>query len=282
MTESQFKKTVNTISENDEEEFDAEEKIIMLIRSGDISNIKLAQNFCEMYNLDFDDLLAHEFQLSYWRDYVNFGKDLSNLEVVEELLKRKHITVNWPNYDSIPSSIGYFKNLTYAVFNTKYMEDSDIPIEFENLRKLEHLDISKNNFLTIATPITKLYTLEKLIAIDSQIEFIPESIANLHPLVELNLSRNKISSLPRGIGSLQNLNELSLGRNQISELPETLSNLKNLRVLMLHENAIKECSHIIESLTSLKVLSVKNNPLRPSEVKRLKELSESLGFALDI
>jgi Leucine-rich repeat (LRR) protein len=189
------------------------------------------------------------------------------------------------------------------------MRIDEIPMEIQNLKKLEILNLRDCSLNEIPIGICYLKNLKKLILNDNQITKIPPEIGQLTNLKELKLDGNRIQEipdeigclksleilslytqwsagnsltrLPPQIGELTNLIELSLSKNDISELPIEIFKLKKLQKLHLYDNKLTELPPQIGHLKNLKVLDLGGTyngsndiSVIPKEIKNLKKLEK--------
>ncbi|KAM0679485.1 hypothetical protein GINT2_002328 [Glugoides intestinalis] len=175
------------------------------------------------------------------------------------------------------------------------------PNLFNNLQKLEYLNLSKNKLTELPSCVFDgLVNLKSLRLEDNNIkELQPNLFNNLQKLKSLNLSSNKLTEIPEGIlselGSLQeldlskneiksfpigfftgltNLNFLSLSHNKLTEIPPSIISLTNLQTLWISSNNLTSVPKEIGNMSKLRYLYLDSNLITeiPSKVKSLKKL----------
>lgn len=179
----------------------------------------------------------------------------------------------------------------------------NIPAEIGSFSKVEYINLSANNFTSIAPEIGNLTRLEDLRLNDNprlggilpkeignlsnlkilylnntllQGALFPE-IGNLTNLEILSLYRNQITSIPPEIGNLNKLRHLSLYFNQLSSLPPEIGQLSSLTYLNAHTNQITSLPSTIGQLTNLIEFSVSTNQITgniPIELTKLNKLQK--------
>ncbi|KAK2566477.1 Cartilage oligomeric matrix protein [Acropora cervicornis] len=155
------------------------------------------------------------------------------------------------------------KSLTKVKFfgtQLRYIEEE----AFHNLTQMEDLNLANNDLhefpdLSTNTALKELdllsnrirlwrhnYTilprsLEKIILIDNQIDWIPEKWFDLPNLKYIALSMNKLKALPgTAFVNCKSMQYLNLSNNHISRIsPEALQHLSHLKILELHDNAME-------------------------------------------
>ena len=118
------------------------------------------------------------------------------------VIKNNHIKeINLTSYPKIPNSIGNLKSLETLNFSCNNFYE--LPIEFEKLTNLKNLDLSWNEF-----------------------KEIPDELNNLSSLQELNISNNFITEIPEWISTLENLVYLNIKGNEIKYIPDSIKSKK--------------------------------------------------------
>lgn len=150
-------------------------------------------------------------------------------------------------------------------------ELSILPNEISELTELKELDVDVTNFTEFPSVILNLKKLEKLSLSGSgyiydsflnrsKIENIPD-LRTLNKLTYLKLYSSSLKEIPKQLpGSLK---ELNLGLNFIETIPEDLTFPKNLLDLIISDNQIKDISPLLPLLKKDEfTLSVYSNPLK--------------------
>ena len=181
------------------------------------------------------------------------------------------LVMNASNMKQLYTEIKEFINLEVLYLASNRL--SSLPSELSEL-PLKHLDIGKNQFLTMPKPILALQNLEKLEAGFNRIRTVPRDIGKLKTLTFLSLNKNLIIRLPSTIGDLTQLEFLEMGDNRIIVLPDAIGRLSRLAELYLYDNKLTEIPPSVGQLTNLKILDLRNNQLQklPSQIAGLKSL----------
>ena len=123
------------------------------------------------------------------------------------VIENNHIKeINLTSYPEIPHSIGNLKFLETLNFSCNNF--FELPIEFINLTNLKILDLSWNEF-----------------------KEIPNELNNLHSLQEVNLSNNFITEVPEWISTLENLVYLNIKGNEIKYIPNSIESSPKIKFL---------------------------------------------------
>ncbi|XP_050219187.1 probable LRR receptor-like serine/threonine-protein kinase At3g47570 [Mercurialis annua] len=239
--------------------------------------------------------------------------------------------INLPNLEIIslanntfigefPASISNSSKLIVLyLFNNSF--SGFIPNTLGNLRMLQRLDISFNNFkadstffssltscvnlhtlqvsvnpLDVVLPVSigNMSSLQYFIAGSCKIKGdIPFQIGNLSTVVQMELSANELSgSIPSSFGRLRQLQGLSIAGNKLQgTIPVEICRLENLNYLWLNENELSgQIPECLPNLISLRKLYLQRNKLsfiplsfwRLSFLLELKLSSNSLNGSLPI
>ena len=145
------------------------------------------------------------------------------------------------------------------------------PPEILKLKKLDYLDLEKNQLNTLPSDIHLLTKLEALYLFENNIEALPSTFGNLKKLKILGLGSNQLKTFPEEITQLEKLETLDLGGNKITSLPASIAALKNLKVLVLHSNNITHIPEALYGLKKLQKLYLQGKPIDPTDRERLKK-----------
>nr|GLL30766.1 receptor-like protein 12 [Ipomoea trifida] len=249
----------------------------------------LPPNIGKLSNLKHLDLSRNKLNGSIHESLFTRLKKLEFLDLSSLPLPRSsHFSRALPpsNYFSgpLPPNIGKLSNLKHLDLFGNNLNGSIPESLFTRLEKLEHLDLSFNDFTRLLSPninIDKLFNLKHLDLSRNNLNgSIPESLFNrLEKLEYLYLYDNKFSGpLPPNIGKLFNLKHLDLSRNNLNgSIPESLFNrLEKLEYLYLYDNQFSgPLPPNISKLSNLKELDLTSNSLQgeiPTSIGQLKNL----------
>ena len=159
-----------------------------------------------------------------------------------------------------------FANLTELISLDLGSNDffGSIPSQLFQLRYLQYLDMSSNNFHDIPKEIgnmTELRHLEFLDLSKNHLEgMFPQWLAEMEVAFIILSDNNLTSSLPPFLFNSINLNVLSLSRNNFyGQLPSNIGNATSLMSLVLNDNNFS--GKIPDSITNLRftILDLSNN-----------------------
>ncbi|MDE0681184.1 MAG: Ig-like domain-containing protein [Gammaproteobacteria bacterium] len=142
----------------------------------------------------------------------------------------------------IPADIALFEELTSLELGGNDTNNSRLPPDIGELKKLEILDLA-GIFASGPIPprIEKLTRLKILNLAENKLTgSIPSEIGNLTSLVELHLDNNRLTgSIPGQLADAAGLEQIHLPNNDLSgALPDSLAKLGKLRLLDVSGNSI--------------------------------------------
>jgi len=169
--------------------------------------------------------------------------------------------------DLSTSNFDTFHHSKSLDLSNKYL--ASIPENLSKFKKLETLDLSKNQIKLSLTDIGRLLSLPKTLKTlnlnTNQITNIPKNAflalkQSLPNLQKLDISNNQITDLDN-ITMFENLNFLQASGNKIRSIPSSIQNLKKLEYLYLGNNELEVINPALSSLQSLQLLALNNNKI---------------------
>ncbi|BBI17682.1 leucine-rich repeat domain-containing protein [Neochlamydia sp. S13] len=159
----------------------------------------------------------------------------------------------------IPWMKEYYARLNYL--NLSFSNFISLPAEIGHLSQLQQLYLHDNQLTTLPSAIGQLSQLQRLYLYNNHLNTLPEAIGQLSQLKELFLSNNRLSTLPETIGQLCQLQYLFLSTNKLRALPETIGQLSQLRLLYLDNNQLTSLPEAMRQFSQLQQLNLSNNRL---------------------
>ncbi len=216
----------------------------------------------------FDSLDISRCELAYLAGNVDQMKGLRFLSLEKNRLLE------------LPAGIGRLAELRHLDMSnpgtgTRTNKLNALPASFNNLNKLEYLNLNGNDFveLNLRGPFPEMKT---LLISWNRLKRFPEGIRYMKKLKTLRLNINLITEIPEWIDEPELLEELSingdffLNRNyKIQTLPTALTRLRHLKILNLNDHVIEALPAEMGGLRSLEHFEMKDN--------LLQKLPESMG-----
>lgn len=232
---------------------------------------------CKYKNNDKGDVLE-----VYFQDYafINLPDSIADLSLLQKLTIRysedsydhstppKHLTI-------LPESFCNLKKLEHLDFTRNdlgagYKGLDALPECFGNLTNLQTLTFYYNSLEGIPNTFKNLQNLLTLDLSVNNLKSFPNTVFELKKLKNLNLRKNKIDFVPDSFESFTELSVLDLGSNKLESIPNSICRLKNLKALFLDKNNLSFIPDSISNLKKLQVLNLDNN-------ETLLRLPDSIG-----
>uniref|UniRef100_A0A3B4Y8W1 Leucine-rich repeat-containing protein 39 n=1 Tax=Seriola lalandi dorsalis TaxID=1841481 RepID=A0A3B4Y8W1_SERLL len=102
-----------------------------------------------------------------------------------------------------------------------------LPDQFRKLKKLQHLDLSMNDFTCLPDCVVGLPALEWLDMGGNRLQHLPEDIHRMEKLHTLWLQRNELERLPDNISRMDSLDTLVLSCNRLRDIPSLMEDMSN-------------------------------------------------------
>lgn len=183
--------------------------------------------------------------------------------------------------EKFPHSIDQMKGLRWLKLNRTRL--NWIPEEFVGLNKLENLNLSHNNLISLHGELVCLNQLKFLNCRYNKINGsdVPVELFNIETLTVLDLSHNNLTVIPKGLENCKSLTVLNLGHNNLKNLSEQLfTQLIKLVHLDISDNQLKTIPPQIGRLSNLKTLILNNNPLEEHKMRQLERLKSLTSLQL--
>ncbi|KAL5018593.1 hypothetical protein ScPMuIL_004315 [Solemya velum] len=168
--------------------------------------------------------------------------------------------------EQFPKQIAEMTGLRWLRMNQTKL--AKMPLELQNLKKLEHLTIIRNDIESLGNT-RRNFKLEDLSVVDlshNMLEEVPPDLEHAKNVIVLNLSHNKIENIPHQLFvNLTDVNFVDLSNNQLETLPPQMRRLTSLQTLILNNNPLVHAQlRQLPVLTALKVLHMRNTHRSPS------------------
>lgn len=189
------------------------------------------------------------FQLNALTDLNLSYNQLSGLFTQMGALQRlKTLQLQSNKLNDIPGSIGNLHQLQQL--NLQANPIARLPL-LGGLKKLETLNLSFCNLVSLPEDLGVLDRLKSFDASDNFLTALPESITKLSKLENLRVSTNLLQKLPDHLGLLTNLRELYVDVNQLKGLPNSIGSLDQLKILNLSHNDITSLPESLGQLSNV-------------------------------
>ncbi|XP_070533318.1 caspase-7-like [Ptychodera flava] len=190
--------------------------------------------------------------------------------------KKPECNLRQRNLTHLPDWVTKDKSLKRLVkIDARSNNLKDLPDAFEELKCLEVLWLSVNDFTNVPSVVMKLQYLRCLEIDHNKLTKIPASLCNLG-LETLDLSHNKISSLPNEIHKLKYLKIFNISHNELKVIHESICDLTGLCKLNASHNKLTKLPVGLGVRQCKLDLSVGGNPLQEPPIDVCNKGMESI------
>ncbi|XP_056894371.1 leucine-rich repeat-containing protein 39 isoform X1 [Takifugu flavidus] len=179
---------------------------------------------------------------------------------IGELPQLKELLLSYNRIQLVPEELGCCQSLERLELAMNRNLDQ-LPNQLRNLKKLQHLDLSMNNFTRVPDCVVGMPMLEWLDMGGNHLQHLPEDIHRCEG------SAATCSGLPPAHHALlfplrmEKLHTLWLQRNQLETLPENISRMASLDTLVLSSNKLTDIPQLMEDMSNLRFVNFRDNPL---------------------
>ncbi|XP_055364597.1 leucine-rich repeat-containing protein 39 isoform X6 [Betta splendens] len=156
---------------------------------------------------------------------------------IGKLTRLRELMLNYNRIQFVPVELSYCESLEKLELAMNRVL-SCLPDQFRNLNRLQHLDLSMNDFTCL-----------------------PDSVVGLPALEWLDMGGNRLQHLPEDIHRMGKLHTFWLQRNELQKLPENISRMSGLDTLVLSSNRLKDIPPLMEDMSQLRFVNFRDNPL---------------------
>ncbi|XP_047443347.1 leucine-rich repeat-containing protein 39 [Mugil cephalus] len=181
----------------------------------------------------------------------HFISSFQNLLVLD--LSRNGVT-------EIPRQIGKLTRLRELVLS--YNRIQFVPEELSCCESLERLELAMNRDLNqLPDQLRNLVRLQHLDLSMNDFSVLPDCVVALPSIEWLDMGGNRIQQLPEDIHRMEKLHTLWLQRNELERLPDNISRMSSLDTLVLSKNKLRDIPSLMEDMSNLRFVNFRDNPL---------------------
>ncbi|KAM4549029.1 leucine-rich repeat-containing protein 39 isoform 1-T1 [Odontesthes bonariensis] len=181
----------------------------------------------------------------------HFISSFQNLLVLD--LSRNAVT-------DIPKDIGKLTRLRELLLS--YNRIQFVPEELSGCESLERLELAMNRDLNkLPDQLRNLTRLQHLDLSMNDFSRLPDCVVALPALEWLDMGGNRLQHLPEDIHRMEKLHTLWLQRNELEKLPDNISRMASLDTLVLSSNRLRDIPPLMEDMSNLRFVNFRDNPL---------------------
>jgi Leucine-rich repeat (LRR) protein len=197
------------------------------------------------------------YKLPALRELV-IWRTLSEIPSLKNLSKLQVLDLANNDLRALPEGLADLKDLTSLTLASN-PSISTIEYNWEALKNLETLDLSKNGIKRYPESLQRLYNLKYLNLSKNKFSNIPPLRNENYKLKVLLLDANLLDNLPDNISKYGHLDVLSANHCGLNNLPADLGLLRNLRILNLEGNHLKVLPKGMGNNLNLATINLKGN-----------------------
>ncbi|XP_055364592.1 leucine-rich repeat-containing protein 39 isoform X2 [Betta splendens] len=179
---------------------------------------------------------------------------------IGKLTRLRELMLNYNRIQFVPVELSYCESLEKLELAMNRVL-SCLPDQFRNLNRLQHLDLSMNDFTCLPDSVVGLPALEWLDMGGNRLQHLPEDIHRLVLLSEPCTHPQLASQQHRCVLRMGKLHTFWLQRNELQKLPENISRMSGLDTLVLSSNRLKDIPPLMEDMSQLRFVNFRDNPL---------------------
>ncbi|XP_074523503.1 leucine-rich repeat-containing protein 39 [Halichoeres trimaculatus] len=156
---------------------------------------------------------------------------------IGKLTRLRELLLSCNRVQVVPEELGSCESLERLELSMN-RDLNHLPDQLQNLKNLQHLDLSMNDFTCM-----------------------PDCVVALPALEWLDMGGNRLQHLPEDIHRMEKLHTLWLQRNQLEKLPDSISRMASLDTLVLSGNNLRDIPPLMEDMSNLRFVNFRDNPL---------------------
>ncbi|XP_062399669.1 leucine-rich repeat-containing protein 2 isoform X2 [Sardina pilchardus] len=158
---------------------------------------------------------------------------------IGKLTKLRELNVSYNRLSDIPPELGDCENLERLEL-TSNLDLMELPFELSNLKKLVHLDLAENKFISIPICVLRMSSLQWLDFSNNKLKDLPEDIDRLEELTTLFLHKNQLTYLPMTMANMTTLTMIVVTGDDLVCLPSKLVDNPAMKFIRLYENPVSQ------------------------------------------
>ncbi|XP_057686845.1 leucine-rich repeat-containing protein 2 isoform X2 [Corythoichthys intestinalis] len=153
---------------------------------------------------------------------------------IGQLGELRQLNVSYNRLSRVPAELGMCENLErLELCGNRHL--SELPFELSSLKRLVHLDIAENGFLSIPVCTLRMSALQLLDLSDNRLGDLPQDMDRLCELVTLFLHKNRLSYLPHCLTNIATLRMIVVSGAELVCIPTQLCSNPRIKFIRLYD-----------------------------------------------
>ncbi|GLD68450.1 leucine-rich repeat-containing protein 2 [Lates japonicus] len=179
-------------------------------------------------------------------DYLALFTQLTVLEIpkntitelppeIGKLTGLRELNVSYNRLSKVPPELGNCENLERLELAGNH-NLSELPFELSSLKKVVHLDIAENRFMSIPICALRMSSLQLLDLSNNSLTDLPQDMDRLEQLETLFIHKNNLTYLPQCLANISTLKMVIVSGDELTCLPSKLCRSPEIKFIRLYDN----------------------------------------------
>ncbi|XP_035495717.1 leucine-rich repeat-containing protein 2 isoform X2 [Scophthalmus maximus] len=154
---------------------------------------------------------------------------------IGKLTELRELNVSYNRLSRVPPELGHCENLQRLELRGNH-NLSELSFELSSLKRLVHLDIAENRFVSIPVCALRMSRLQLLDLSSNRLSDLPQDMDRLEQLVTLIVHNNHLSYLPHCLTLISTLKMIVVSGNELVCVPSKLCSNPDIKFIRLCDN----------------------------------------------
>ncbi|XP_026176729.1 leucine-rich repeat-containing protein 2 isoform X2 [Mastacembelus armatus] len=179
-------------------------------------------------------------------DYLSLFTQLTVMEIpknaiaelppeIGKLTSLRELNISYNRLSKVPPELGNCENLESLQLAGNY-NLSELPFELSSLKKLVHLDIAENMFVSIPICALRMSSLKLLDLSNNSLSDLPQDMDRLEHLETLFVHKNNLTYLPQCLANVSTLKMIVVSGDDLTCIPTKVCNSPDIKFIRLYDN----------------------------------------------
>lgn len=158
---------------------------------------------------------------------------------IGKLTALKELNLSYNRLSKVPPELGECKSLErLELAGNRSL--SELPFELSSLKRLVHLDISENLFLSIPVCVLRMTALQLLDLSNNRLKDLPQDMDRLENLLTLIVHKTSMTYLPQCLTNIQTLKMVIVSGDQLNCIPTRICSNPDIKFIRLYDSPTQQ------------------------------------------